>query len=488
MNLNQVIEPLLHVEKIGDENPNITSIEMDSRSVKQGSLFVCLKGFHVDGHDYIDEAINKGAVAILSERAIHVSVPVIVVKDTSLALAVIANHFFHYPTNQLTLIGVTGTNGKTTTTHIIEKMVQNAKRKTGLIGTMYKKIGEVTYETQNTTPESLELQRTFAQMVSNEVEVAIMEVSSHALDLGRVRGSNFDIGVFTNLTPDHLDYHETMEKYKQAKGLLFSQLGNRYDKDTRKVAVLNEDDPATNQYKRMTAAQVITYGIKQQSDVMAHSISMKTSGTHFNLKTPVGSSDVSMKLVGMFSVYNVLAAVSTSVALGIKLDTIVESIEQIEGVPGRFELVDAGQPFSVIVDYAHTADSLKNVLKTIKEFAKGDVWCIVGCGGDRDRTKRPLMAKIAVDWADYAIFTSDNPRSEDPIAIIDDMKAGVEGRDYHVVLDRKKAIETTIQKAKKEDVVIIAGKGHETYQIIGATTYEFDDRIVAKEAIRRVLE
>ncbi|WP_026674378.1 UDP-N-acetylmuramoyl-L-alanyl-D-glutamate--2,6-diaminopimelate ligase [Alkalihalobacterium bogoriense] len=488
MNLNQVIEPLLHVEKLGDENPNITSIEMDSREVKNGSLFVCLKGFHVDGHDYIDEAISNGAVAILTERTVNVSVPAIVVKDTSLALAVIANHFYHYPTNQLTLVGVTGTNGKTTTTHIIEQIVQNAKRNTGLIGTMYKKIGEVIYDTKNTTPESLELQKTFAQMVSNEVEVAIMEVSSHALDLGRVRGSNFDIGVFTNLTPEHLDYHETMEKYKQAKGLLFSQLGNRYDKEARKVAVLNEDDPVSNEYKRMTAAQVITYGIKQQSDVMAHSVSMKTSGTHFILKTPIGSSPVSMKLVGLFSVYNVLAAVSTSLALGIKLKTIVESIEQIEGVPGRFELVDVGQPFSVIVDYAHTADSLKNVLKTIKEFAKGDVWCIVGCGGDRDRTKRPLMAKIAVDYADYAIFTSDNPRSEDPNNIIKDMEAGVVGQEYSVVVDRKKAIETTVQNAKKEDVVVIAGKGHETYQIIGTTTYDFDDRIVAKEAIRRIME
>jgi UDP-N-acetylmuramoyl-L-alanyl-D-glutamate--2,6-diaminopimelate ligase len=466
------------------ENPTITSIEMDSRQVKKGSLFICIKGFTVDGHDFAEQAVKNGAVAIVAERKVDVEVPVIIVRDSKRAMAVLADAFYGQPTHQLHLIGVTGTNGKTTTTHIIEHIFRKAKKKTGLIGTINIKIGDETYDVQNTTPESLVLQKTFKQMVDENVEVAIMEVSSHALHMGRVHGCDYDVAVFTNLTQDHLDYHRTMDEYRLAKGLLFAQLGNRFEHERPKFAVLNNDDPASEQYKRMTAATVITYGIDKESDIMAEEIEMTPSGTVFRLVTPHETVRIKTKLIGRFSVYNILAATAACLVSGIPLSVIVEAIEEISGVSGRFETVDEGQDFTVIVDYAHTPDSLENVLKTIQQFAKRKIYVVVGCGGDRDRTKRPLMAQIAVQYADVAIFTSDNPRSERPEDILKDMEDGVVGKEYISIVDRKEAIRYAIHQASKGDVILIAGKGHETYQIIGDKVLEFDDRLVAREAIK----
>ncbi|WP_209125466.1 UDP-N-acetylmuramoyl-L-alanyl-D-glutamate--2,6-diaminopimelate ligase [Alkalihalobacillus sp. BA299] len=484
MNLDQLVKQLQYVKHSDEQtNPTITSIEMDSREVQVGSLFVCIKGFTVDGHDYVDQAIANGASAILAEHEMQASVPVIVVNDTKRAMAILSNHFYDYPTTKLSLIGITGTNGKTTVTHLIEKVLNDMGELTGLIGTMYTKIGQQTFETKNTTPESLTLQKTFKQMVDQKVSTAIMEVSSHALHLGRVRGCDFNIAVFTNLTPDHLDYHETMEAYKFAKGLLFSQLGNTYNQPSKKIAILNDDDQATEEYKKMTAAQVVTYGINEKSDIRAKNIQMKAGGTSFTLTTPVGSTDVSLRLIGKFSVYNALAATAACLVQGIPLVNIKKSLESIQGVSGRFETVEAGQDFTVIVDYAHTPDSLENVLMTIKELAKGKIYCVVGCGGDRDRTKRPIMAQIAVKYADQTIFTSDNPRSEQPEAILIDMESGVKGENYTSIVDRREAIEYAINQAKENDVVLIAGKGHETYQIVGKNVFTFDDRAVARTII-----
>ncbi|WP_078554852.1 UDP-N-acetylmuramoyl-L-alanyl-D-glutamate--2,6-diaminopimelate ligase [Bacillus alkalicellulosilyticus] len=485
MKLDQLLKPLLNYIKSDDRNPDIISVEMDSRLVKEGSLFICIQGFTVDGHDYANQAVANGAVAVIAQHQLELSVPVIIVPDSKRAMDIVANYFYNHPTDKLTLIGVTGTNGKTTTTHIIEKILRDNGEQTGLIGTMYTKVGQTVYETKNTTPESLTLQRYFQQMVEENVTVAVMEVSSHALHLGRVRGSDFNIAVFTNLTPDHLDYHETMEAYKHAKGLLFAQLGNTYKHNDLKVAILNQDDNASADYDKMTTAQVFTYGIKNKSDIMASNIKMTASGTEFILQTPLESKQVTINLIGTFSVYNVLAATAACLCYGIPLQKIVESLEQIDGVAGRFETVDENQKFTVIVDYAHTPDSLENVLLTIKELAKGDVYCIVGCGGDRDKTKRPVMAKIAADHATHAIFTSDNPRSEDAIKILEDMEQGVTSKDsYDIIPDREAAIRKAIWSAKDNDVVLIAGKGHETYQIIGNTTYDFDDREVARRAIK----
>ncbi|THE14541.1 UDP-N-acetylmuramoyl-L-alanyl-D-glutamate--2,6-diaminopimelate ligase [Bacillus timonensis] len=486
MKLQDILANLHDFTEKGNANPFITSLEMDSREVEKGCLFFCVKGSTFDGHVFASEAESKGAVAIIAEKDVEVSIPVIKVKDTRRAMAVLADAFYQQPTHKLQLIGVTGTNGKTSISHIVEEIFKEAGEKTGLIGTMYTKIGEKTIEMKNTTPESVTLQKFFHQMVSDKVTRAVMEVSSHALDIGRVHGCDFDIAVFSNLTQDHLDYHRTIDEYRRVKGLLFASLGNRFDKDNPKYAVLNNDDPASEEYTRSTSATIVTYGIQQKADIMAANIRMTASGTEFDLKTPFGSYEVKINLIGQFSVYNVLAAVTTCIVSGIPISTIIRAIKKVKGVPGRFEIVNQGQNFTVIVDYAHTPDSLENVLKTVKQFAKGKINVIIGCGGDRDRSKRPIMAKIATEFADVPIFTSDNPRSEDPLEILKEMEAGVEGKFYITIPDREKAIIYAISNASENDIIIIAGKGHETYQIIGNKTHSFDDRLVAARAIKEL--
>jgi UDP-N-acetylmuramoyl-L-alanyl-D-glutamate--2,6-diaminopimelate ligase len=488
MELKELLTYLGNYELDIEANPEINSIEQDSRKAGEGCLFVCIEGFISDGHDFAEQAAKNGAAAILAEKDINLnaSIPVITVKDTKRAMAILADAFYGHPTQKLHLIGITGTNGKTTTSHLIEKVFRDAGKNTGMIGTIEMKIKEKSYKVSNTTPDSLFLQNAFFQMTEEKVDVAVMEVSSHALDQGRVRGCDFDIAVFTNLTQDHLDYHKNMEEYQFSKSLLFSQMGNAYYKADRKVAVLNNDDPASLMFERVTSAQVISYGIDNESDIRAKDISIGSKGTSFSLETPKGNRQVNLQLIGKFSVYNVLAAITTCLLSGLELDQIVRSLETVRGVPGRFEPVIEGQEFTVIVDYAHTPDSLENVLRTIKEFSKGKVIVVVGCGGDRDKTKRPLMAGIAVDLAEEAIFTSDNPRSEDPLQILKDMEEGVDEGNYITIPDRKKAIEYAVGKAGAEDVILIAGKGHETYQIIGKDVFDFDDRIVAKEAIKAV--
>ncbi|WP_102347031.1 UDP-N-acetylmuramoyl-L-alanyl-D-glutamate--2,6-diaminopimelate ligase [Bacillus sp. Marseille-P3661] len=488
MELQTLLSSLSYYKQVHTGNPIISSIEMDSRNIKSGSLFICIKGFTVDGHDFVSDAINMGASAIIAEHELQIdpTIPYIIVNDTKRALANLADYFYGQPTKSLKLIGVTGTNGKTTTTHIIDEIFKANGDKTGLIGTMYMKIGEEIINVKNTTPESLLLQQTFKSMVDKNVKTAIMEVSSHALDLGRVRGCDYDVAVFTNLSQDHLDYHKTMEEYARTKGLLFSQLGNVMNYEKPKFAILNNDDPISAEYKKITSgAHVLTYGIDSSSDVVAKDINMGAQGTSFALVTPKGEIDISMKFIGKFSVYNVLAAATVAIAANIPLSIIKETVEKMNGVAGRFEVVNANQSYTVIVDYSHTPDSLENALRTVQQFCKGKVYVIIGCGGDRDKTKRPIMANIAVKYSDEAIFTSDNPRSEDPNQILKDMESGVANGDRYVIIeDRKIAIEYAIKKAQINDVILIAGKGHETYQIIGKDVYDFDDREVAKQAIK----
>ncbi|MBU8877720.1 UDP-N-acetylmuramoyl-L-alanyl-D-glutamate--2,6-diaminopimelate ligase [Bacillus sp. FJAT-29790] len=483
MKLHTLLHQLQPYMAYTGENPDISSIENDSRNVQLGSLFICIKGFTVDGHDFAASAVTHGAAAVISEKELALPVPVIVVQNTRRAMAVLADAFFGQPSHKLHLIGITGTNGKTTTSHLIEKILSDAGRKTGLIGTMYTKIGEKSYEVKNTTPESLTLQRIFKQMVDVGVESTVMEVSSHALDEGRVHGCDFNLAVFTNLTQDHLDYHKTMDEYRIAKGLLFSQLGSAFSYTMPKYAIINVDDLASQAYIKATAVHVLTYGIDNQADLQAINIQMTATGTSFDLLSPFGKYKVSLQLIGKFSVYNVLAAIGAGIASGLPIEQIIQSIEEVRGVSGRFETVDAGQNFSVIVDYSHTPDSLENALKTVNQFAKKRVFTIVGCGGDRDRSKRPLMAEIACRLSTDPIFTSDNPRSEDPIQILKDMEDGAKGKSYKIILDRKEAIHYAVNTAGKDDVILIAGKGHETYQLIGNRIFDFDDRLVAKEAI-----
>ncbi|SFA75524.1 MULTISPECIES: UDP-N-acetylmuramoyl-L-alanyl-D-glutamate--2,6-diaminopimelate ligase [unclassified Bacillus (in: firmicutes)] len=488
MKLHELLESLHLIIPFEGPNPEIISIENDNRKVQKGSLFICIKGYTVDGHDFAQAAVDSGAAAIVAERPLSVNIPVIVVRNTTRAMAVLADAFYGQPSQNLHLIGITGTNGKTTTSHLIENILRDAGSKTGLIGTMYAKIGDEIIETKNTTPESLTLQKTFKQMVDAEVDATVMEVSSHALVVGRTHGTDFDIAVFTNLSQDHLDYHHTMEEYKNAKGLLFSQLGNAYNPVNPKFAILNADDAATPSYIEMTAAKVVTYGIDQDADILAKDIIVTANGTQFTLSVSGKEHKVSIMMAGKFNVYNVLASIATGLVSGIPIEGIIETIQKIEGVSGRFELVKGNQDFSVIVDYAHTPDSLENVLKTIQQFAEKRVFVVVGCGGDRDKTKRPLMAKIACEYGTDAIFTADNPRSEDPLAILKDMEAGVIGEKYISIPDRTEAIECAIKEAKSGDVILIAGKGHETYQDFGDKVIDFDDREVAKKAIAAKLK
>lgn len=484
MKLNELLKHLQMLNPYKGENPEILSIENDSRKAGKGSLFICIKGYTVDGHDFAGKAAEQGAAAILAERELPgMDIPVIVVKDTKRAMAVLSDAFYGHPSRKIHLTGITGTNGKTTTSHLIEEIYRKSNYKTGLIGTMYTKIGLKTLETKNTTPESLILQKTFKEMADAGVEKAVMEVSSHALAEGRVWGTEYDVAVFTNLTQDHLDYHKTMDEYKWAKSLLFSQLGNTYDSDKPKTAVLNADDPASKTMSQCTAAHIITYGIDEDADFRAVNIKMTGKGTEFDLISPFGTYKVSMGLVGKFSIYNALASIAAVMPSRIPIEEAIGAIEQAKGVAGRFELITCGQDFTVIVDYAHTPDSLENVLRTIRQFSKGRIFVVVGCGGDRDRSKRPLMAKIASEYGDIPVFTSDNPRSEDPREIIKDMEEGVKGEKYEVIVDRKEAIKFAVANARKDDVVLIAGKGHETYQEIGNKRIDFDDRLVAKEAI-----
>lgn len=489
MKLQELASLLLLSRIEGISDTDITGVEVHSQKVKQGDLFICVPGPNVDGHLFAEEALKQGASALVTERKLPLQAPQIIVPDSRYAMIVIANYYYQYPSDEMKVIGVTGTNGKTTTTYLIDKILRDQGKKTGLMGTIQMVIDHKTYDVKNTTQDALDLQQNFRRMKEAHTEYCIMEVSSHALALGRVKGSQFRTAVFTNLTQDHLDFHGTMDQYREAKGLLFSRLGNSLHKDLQKFAVLNADDPATEYFKRITAVQTVTYGIDREADVKASDLRITATGTTFKVSSFAGEMDFQLQLVGKFSAYNALAAIAAALIEGISLARIKESLQSIQGIDGRFEVIQAGQPFVVIVDYAHTPDSLENVLNTIKEFAEGRIYCVVGCGGDRDRTKRPLMGAIAAKHSDYVFVTSDNPRTENPQAIIRDVEKGVVqagfGSDqYECIVERKTAIEKAVEMARSKDVILIAGKGHETYQEINGVRHSFDDRIIAKKAIR----
>lgn len=489
MRLRELISPILFKNVIGQDDVEIINVTADSRQVGPGSLFLALRGYTVDGHEYVEQAARAGAAAVVVEDAIEgISAPQVIVPDTRAVAAVLASVFYGHPSKEMKVIGVTGTNGKTTTTLLIDQILRDAGKRTGLIGTIMARIGDEEIPMANTTPDVLDLQQLFYRMREVGTEYPITEVSSHALDLKRSAGTDYHIAIFTNLTQDHLDFHGSMEAYRQAKGKLFARLGNTYrdEAHSNKLAVLNADDPASEYFRDLTTAQVITYGIDQPADVRALDVVVEAAGVSFNVESLFGRERFALQLTGKFNVYNALAAMSACLAEGISLAEIKRSLESISGVNGRFETVQAGQDFTVIVDYSHTPDSLENAMKTVREFAKRKVFCVVGCGGDRDRTKRPLMAQIAVSYSDLAILTSDNPRTEDPDLILDDMEAGVSdaaGR-YVRITDRAEAIRFAVAQAEAGDVIMIAGKGHETYQIIGKTKSHFDDREIAQLAIR----
>jgi len=484
MNL-QVLLNNLNVEKIiGNDNININGLKYDSREVSKGDLFICIQGFKTDGHKYIPEVINKKVNAVLIDKKLDNysnEITYIKVKDSRKAMAQIAKNFYQDPLQDIDLIGVTGTNGKTTTTYLIKDILNKSGYKTGLIGTIEVYDGESSIDASRTTPESLDIYKYLAKMREKNVRYAVMEVSSHALALNRVDTMEFKAAIFTNLTQDHLDYHKTMQKYAEEKVKLFKKI------KTNGTAIINNDDKYSDFFLKNTNSEVITYSINKKSDLKAKDLKLALHGVSFKLN----NNRYNLNLTGQFNIYNSLAAIGTALSLGIDESIIKKSLESIEGIPGRFETINEGQNFTVIIDYAHTPDSMINVLESLKNFEHKNVITVFGCGGERDKDKRPKMGKIAVQYGDYVVVTTDNPRSEDPKIIIDEIIDGINESSYKTpfidLVDREDAINHAIEKAQKEDVVIIFGKGHETYQVFADKTIDFNDKEVAINAIKNKL-
>ena len=452
----------------------INNVVSDSRKVTEGCLFVCIKGYETDGHKYAKQAAESGAAAILAQDEIDVSCPVIYVNNTRRGMALACATFHGTPSEKFRLVGITGTNGKTTTTFLIKHILDKLGLKVGLIGTNYNMIGDEIIDTARTTPDSFELQALFAEMAEAKVDIVVMEVSSHALYLDRVYGCNYEVGVFTNLTQDHLDFHETMENYRDAKGVLFNMC---------KKGIVNADDEASKTYLETGSCEFKGYSVDNPSDLKAENVSYTQSGVEFT----ASGVDFSLAIPGKFSVYNALCAISAVKALGYDLETIAKHLKTAKGVKGRAEVVDLGFDFTVLIDYAHTPDGIENILKAVRGFAKGRVVILFGCGGDRDPLKRPLMGKAASGLADFSIVTSDNPRTEEPASIIKQILPGVSG-EYVVIENRREAIEYAVRNAKMDDVIVLAGKGHEDYQIIGKEKRHFDEREILfeiRDAIRK---
>lgn len=461
-----------------------TNITNDSREVRRGDTFIAVRGHDIDGYRFIGDAISRGAKTIVSEKdfAAPMGIKKIIVKDSRAALPIIADKFYGHPSKKLKVIGITGTNGKTTITYLVENILKKRGNTPGVIGTInYRYKGKV-MPSNNTTPGPLELQAMLARMLKASVDYVIMEVSSHSLDQRRVDRVSFDTALFTNVTSDHLDYHKTAEEYFKAKAKLFSHLkGNG-------VAILNDDDKKVRALKRSIRRKVITYGLEKGADITAKDISSSADGSSFMVVTPKGSVLIKTKLVGRHNISNILASAAIALVHNIKLNDIRKGIETFKTVPGRLESVDAGQSFKIFIDYAHTEDALFNVLSFLRELSvPGKIITVFGCGGNRDKTKRPLMGKVACKFSDRVIITSDNPRFEEPSTIINDIEKGVKDLffNYNIVEDRRKAIEEALSLASDDDIVLIAGKGHEKYQIIKDKIIPFDDCDMVKSVLER---
>ncbi len=474
------------IEIKGRPDAVVTGVSYDSREIEPGYLFVCIDGFNWDGHDFAKQAVEKGARVLVVQRDIEVDskdVTIVKVKDSRKAMAAIGHVFYGFPSEKLKVIGVTGTNGKTTTTYLIKSILESAGHNVGLLGTISIRIGDREIPAMRTTPESLDLHRLFAEMVRSKVDYAVMEVSSHSLDLDRVGYVDFDYGIFTNLTRDHLDFHGNMKNYLEAKLKLF--------KSTDRYNIINADDPSGDviaKRVRNLPTGILTFGIKNKSDFSAKDIDVDAKGVRYRLVWKGNSLPIEVKIPGTISVYNSLAAAAVLITDGINPEHVQEGLKNVKGVRGRSETLDTGLGFSVIIDYAHTPDGLENILSTIKGYAPGKVITMFGCGGNRDREKRPMMGEIAARLSDFVIVTSDNPRKEEPHKIIEDILPGVErtGTSYICIVDRYKAIEYALGLAEAEDIVVLAGKGHEIYQEFADHTIEFDERKIVMDILERI--
>jgi len=465
-----------------------TGIANNSRMVKKGGLFVAIKGEKVDGHDFIEDAVARGASACVVQEDIWrkkgkkiYGAKIIRVPDTHLALAEFAASFYGEPSKKLKMTGITGTNGKTTISFLLDKILTDLGYTTGILGTVVYKIGRKIVPADRTTPDALSLQGLLHEMVKAHTDHAVMEVSSHALDQKRVGSVSFDQAVFTNLTPEHLDYHKTMRDYFMAKAKLFGQIKRNG------CACINNDDPYAPALIKQVKARTLTFGIKNKADIYPIDIHSDMNGSRFVAVFPDKCIMIKTHLIGMHNISNILAALAVCYAGKLKLEHAALSVARFKQPPGRLEAVEAGQDFKVFVDYAHTSDALKNVLSALRPYVKRTkLITVFGCGGDRDRTKRPKMGSVVTRLSDHAVITSDNPRSEDPDDIIDQIKKGISRsrKNYSVIPDRRLAIMSALKKARKGDIVLIAGKGHETEQIVGDKRYKFDDRVVARNILK----
>lgn len=479
MKLGEVLKNIDVVSCGISMDTEITGVSCDSRKILPGCLFVAIKGFESDGNKYIPAALSAGAACVLGD-SIPDGVEGIRVRDGRKALSVATANFYGNPASKLKIIGITGTNGKTTTTNLVKEIIEKALgEKVGLIGTNSNMIGGRELPASRTTPGADELQELFSDMVREGCRYAVMEVSSHALALDRVYGINFEVGAFTNLTRDHLDFHKTMEEYGKAKAKLFS---------VSKKGIVNIDDQYAGLIMENAKCPIFKIStLDDRADLTAKNIVLKADGVSFSALTIGKLIKVRLGIPGMFSVYNALTALAVCLNLGVSLEDAVKALGECHGIKGRAEVVPTGRDFSVLIDYAHTPDAVENIIKTVKGYAKGRVVVLFGCGGDRDKTKRPIMGNIATELADFAVITSDNPRTEDPNAIIEDILKGVKARKdkYKVIENRREAIGWAVKNAKPDDVIILAGKGHETYQVIGKENHHFDEREIVAEFLKK---
>jgi UDP-N-acetylmuramoyl-L-alanyl-D-glutamate--2,6-diaminopimelate ligase len=465
----------------GNENIDVGEIQYDSRKVKNGDLFVCIKGYKTDGHKYVESAYKNGAAVIVCSENLK-NLPdctVIKVKDSRKALSVMSSNYYGNPSSKMKVIGVTGTNGKTTCTFMIKSILEEAGYKVGIVGTIANYIGDRKLHSDRTTPESLELQKLFKDMVDSKVDYCVMETSSHSLYLDRVYGVKFSEAVFTNLTRDHLDFHKTFENYYKAKLILFQNTLN---------SIVNIDDTYGSRIYEDAKGNKITYAIEKSADLKASNLNMHSRGVDFDLTYKGEKKHINLNIPGKYNVMNALGSIGACINEGISMDTIKSGLEKMLSVPGRCEIVTQkyNLGYEVIVDYAHTPDGLENILKTVREFTKGRLIAVYGCGGDRDNTKRPIMGNIGTKLSDFAIITSDNPRTEDPMHIIDEVVSGIKTDNYIVIENRREAIKKAMEIAKQGDVIVIAGKGHEDYQILKDRTIHFDEREIVDDIVKEL--
>ncbi len=473
MKLSELLKGIDY-EILQGENIDIKSISYDSRKTTNDSLFVCVSGFVTNGCKFINQAIENGAKAIMLEQPIYLdkSITIVKVKNSRYAMAIAASNLYNNVSKDMKLIAITGTNGKTTTSYLIASILEQAGEEVGIIGTIENRIGKKILKSEHTTPEALELQQLFLEMKQNNINYVIMEVSSHSLALDRVSGCNFEIGVFTNLTQDHLDFHKTMQNYRDAKSKLFKMC---------KKGIINVDDDSSKYIADTAICDIIGFSINNNANFKAQNISLSAQGVSFDITVDNRQVNFYLPIPGKFNVYNALAAIATCYSLSIPIEIIQKGIRNAKTVKGRCQSIKTNKGFSIIIDYAHTPDGLKNIITTVNEFNKGRTIVLFGCGGDRDKTKRSIMGEIAGNLANFCILTSDNPRSENPESIIADIENGIlkTNCQYIKITDRKEAIKYALSTAQKNDIVIIAGKGHESYQIFKDKTIHFDDFEVA---------